>query len=310
MKPSDLNKISIANYLANANIHPVKRKGYEAFYLSPFRAESNPSFKVDTKQNVWYDFGLGKGGQLIDLVMLLDNATLYHTICKIEKIDINAEICSNVPTSEQTNAPTNSFSFHGKESSPTITIQRVTELIHPALLQYLDQRAINASLAREHCKQIHYATNNRNYFAIGFKNDSDGWNLRSEYFKGCTSMDVSTCRAVKRDTVLVFEGFMDYLSYLIMNNLRKPIDSIVVLNSTSNLSKAIDFIKSHEKVYTYLDNDEGGRKATQQIKEVCKTHFNKSTEFANFKDLNEYLVASQRGKKQDMKQKVSKGFKL
>lgn len=310
MKPSDLNKISIANYLANANIHPVKRKGYEAFYLSPFRTESNPSFKVDTQQNVWYDFGLGKGGQLIDLVMLLDNATLYHTICKIEKIDINAEICSNVPTSEQTNAPTNSFSFHGKESSPTITIQRVTELIHPALLQYLDQRAINASLAREHCKQIHYATNNRNYFAIGFKNDSDGWNLRSEYFKGCTSMDVSTCRAVKRDTVLVFEGFMDYLSYLIMNNLRKPIDSIVVLNSTSNLSKAIDFIKSHEKVYTYLDNDEGGRKATQQIKEVCKTHFNKSTEFANFKDLNEYLVASQRGKKQDMKQKVSKGFKL
>lgn len=106
MKPSELNKISIANYLANSNIHPVKRKGYEAFYLSPFRAESNPSFKVDTQLNVWYDFGLGKGGQLIDLVMLLDNATLYHTICKLEKIDINAEICSNVQTSERLNKQT------------------------------------------------------------------------------------------------------------------------------------------------------------------------------------------------------------
>lgn len=310
MKPSDLNKISIANYLANSNIYPVKRKEYETFYLSPFRKESNPSFKVDTQLNVWYDFGLGKGGQLIDLVMLLDNATLYQTICKLEKIDINIEICSNVQTSEQTNAPTNSFSFHGKETTPTITIQKVTELVHPALLQYLDQRAINASLAREHCKQIHYATNNRNYFAIGLKNDSEGWNLRSEYFKGCTSMDISTCRTVDRDTALVFEGFMDYLSYLAINKLRKPIDSIIVLNSTSNLNKAIDFIKSHKKVYTYLDNDEGGRKATQQIKEVCKTHNNKSTEFANFKDLNEFHIASQKGKKQDVKQKPSRGFKL
>lgn len=310
MKPSDLNKISIANYLANSNIHPVKRKGYEAFYLSPFRAESNPSFKVDTKQNVWYDFGLGKGGQLIDLVMLLDNATLYQTICKLERIDISPDVCMNVPTSEQTNAPTNSFSFHGKESTPTITIQRVTELVHPALLQYLEKRAINVDLAREHCKQIHYATNDRSYFAIGFKNDSEGWNLRSEYFKGCTSMDISTCKTVDRDITLVFEGFMDYLSYLAINNLRKPVENIVVLNSTSNLNKAMDFIKSYDKVYTYLDNDEGGRKATQQIKEVYKTHIDKSTEFANFKDLNEYHITNQKEKKQNMKQKVSKGFKL
>lgn len=216
----------------------------------------------------------------------------------------------NVPRSEQTNAPTTSFSFHGKESTPTITIQRVTEVVHPALLQYLDQRAINVDLAREYCKQIHYATNNRSYFAIGFKNDLDGWNLRSEYFKGCTSMDISTCRAVDRDTALVFEGFMDYLSYLTINNLRNPTESVVVLNSTSNLSKAVNFIKSHEKVYTYLDNDESGRKATQQIKEVCKTHINKSTEFTNFKDLNEYLIANQKGKKQEVKQKSSRGFKL
>lgn len=310
MKPSELNKISIANYLANSNIHPVKRKGYEAFYLSPFRKESNPSLKVDTQLNVWYDFGLGKGGQLIDLVMLLDNATLYQTICKLEKIDVSPDVCMNRPTSEQTNAPTNSFSFHGKESIPTITIQRVTELVHPALLQYLEKRAINVDLARVHCKQIHYATNNRSYFAIGFKNDLDGWNLRSEYFKGCTSMDISTCRAVNKDIALVFEGFMDYLSYLAINNLRKPIDSIVILNSTSNLNKAVDFIKSHEKVHTYLDNDESGRKATQMIKEVCKTHFNKSIEFANFKDLNEFLISNRNGKKQEVKQKVSRGFKL
>lgn len=305
-----LNTISIKAYLAKNNIHPVKESPHTALYHSPLRADLNASFKVDLEKNLWIDYGTNEGGTLIDLVMKLKRCSTHQAMLELEKLYISAEISSNVPTSEQTNAPTNSFSFHGKESIPTITIQRVTELVHPALLQYLDQRAINTNIAREHCKQIHYVTNNRNYFALGFKNNSDGWNLRSEYFKGCTSMDISTHRAVDRDTALVFEGFMDYLSYLVINNLRKPTDSIVVLNSTSNLSKAVDFIKSHEKVYTYLDNDEGGRKATQEIKEVCKTHINKSTEFANFKDLNEYHVASQRGKKQEMKQKVSRGFKL
>ena len=310
MKPNDLNKISIANYLANLNIHPVKRKEYEAFYLSPLREESNPSFKVDTQLNVWHDFGLGKGGQLIDLVMLLDNATLYQTICKLEKIYKSAEVGLIVQTSEQSNVPTNSFSFQGKDSTPTIAIQRVGELAHPALLQYLDKRAISIDLAREHCKQIHYSVANKNYFAIGFKNDSNGWNLRNEYFKGCTSMDISTDRVVDRDTALIFEGFMDYLSYLSMNSLKKSTNNVIVLNSTSNLNKAIDFIKSYEKVYTYLDNDEGGRKATQLIKEVCKTHFDKSTDFANFKDLNEFHIASRKEKKQEVKQKLSRGFKL
>lgn len=304
-------------YLAKHNIHPVKETSNSALYHSPLRADSNASFKVDLAKNLWIDYGTNEGGTLIDLVMLLDNATLYQTICKLEKIYKSAEIGLNNQTSEQTNVPTlirsnigtDSFSFHGKESTPLITIERVAKLVHPALLQYLDKRAINVDLARKYCKQVHYTTNDRNYFAIGFKNDSDGWNLRSEYFKGCTSMDISTCRAVDRNTALVFEGFMDYLSYLSMNNLGKSTNNIIVLNSTSNLNKAIDIIKSHDKVYTYLDNDEGGRKVTQLINQVCKIHVNKSTEFANFKDLNEYHVANQRARKQEVKQKPLRGLR-
>ena len=313
-----LNTISIKAYLANRNIHPVKETSHSALYHSPLRVDTNASFKVDLEKNLWIDYGTNEGGTLIDLVMKLNRCSTYQAMLELERIDINAEIGLNVQTSEQSNVPTlrrsnvgtDSFSFQGRESAPTITIQRVTELVHPALLQYLDKRAINIDLAKEHCKQIHYVTNDRNYFGIGFKNDSDGWNLRSEYFKGCTSMDISTDRAVDRDTALVFEGFMDYLSYLSMNGLKNSSNNILVLNSTSNLNKVIGFIKLHEKVYTYLDNDEGGRKATQLIKEICKTHFNKSTEFAKFKDLNEFHIASRKEKKQEVKQKPSRGFKL
>lgn len=292
-----LNAISIKAYLAQYDIHPVKEKGNIAMYYSPLREDTNASFKVDLEKNLWIDFGTGEGGTMIDLVMKLKKCTLYDAIVELEQTDVNPSV------------GTDSFSFHGKESTPLITIERVEELAHPALLQYLDKRAIDIGLAREYCKQVHYTTNDRNYFAIGFKNDSDGWNLRSEYFKGCTSMDISTCRAVDKNTALVFEGFMDYLSYLSMNNLGKSTNNIIVLNSTSNLNKTIDFIKSHDKVYTYLDNDEGGRKATQLINQVCKAHFNKSTEFANFKDLNECHVAKQKAKKQEVKQKPSRGLR-
>ena len=291
-----LNAISIKAYLSQYNIHPMKEKGNIAMYHSPLREDTNASFKVDLEKNLWIDFGTGEGGTTIDLVIKFKNSSVHEAMKEL--------------TNELSNLLTqsDSFSFHGKGSTPSITIQRVTELAHPALIQYLEKRAINVDLARGYCKQIHYSVASKNYFALGFKNDSDGWNLRSEYFKGCTSMDISTCKVVNRDTALVFEGFMDYLSYLSMNSLKESTNDIVVLNSTSNLNKVIDFIKSHEKVYTYLDNDEGGRKATQEIKEVCKTHIDKSTEFANFKDLNEYRVANQ--KRQIQERKPSRGFRL
>lgn len=306
MKPSDLNKISIVDYLAQQNIHPVKEKGNVAMYHSPLREDTNASFKVDTEKNLWIDFGTGEGGTMIDLVMKLKKCSVYEAMTALSQYAMNSLSQYNKTTERQSD----SFSFHGKEPQLSIAIQRETELVHPALLQYLDKRAIETNLAREYCKQIHYSTNDRNYFAIGFKNDSEGWNLRNEYFKGCTSMDVSTARAVDRSTCLVFEGFMDYLSYLSMNKLNKSNNNIVVLNSTSNLSKAIDFIQSHSRVFTYLDNDEGGRKATQQINQVCKTHFNKSTDFVNFKDLNEFHIANNTTKKQGLKQKPSRGFKM
>lgn len=37
------------------------------WYKSPFRTEKEASFKVDLHKEVWYDFGLGKGGDIITL---------------------------------------------------------------------------------------------------------------------------------------------------------------------------------------------------------------------------------------------------
>jgi len=43
-----------------------KSKGYDLWYLSPFRPnESEPSFHINTQYDIWKYFGGDKGGELI-----------------------------------------------------------------------------------------------------------------------------------------------------------------------------------------------------------------------------------------------------
>ena len=44
------------------------------WYKSPFRTEKEASFKVDLHKEVWYDFGLGKGGDIITLAGVIYRA--------------------------------------------------------------------------------------------------------------------------------------------------------------------------------------------------------------------------------------------
>ena len=323
MSTIELNNLSIKNYLAELNIHPVKDRGYYGMYHSPFRTDNNASLKVDYQKNLWIDFGSNEGGTMIDLVMRLDNCTLKEAINKLE--------CryANMQTGSNTDNQPESFSFHGNNHSEKvennqqsgISIQKIVPITNQALLDYLTERKINIDIGKQHCKEVHYSANNKSYFAIGFKNDLGGYELRNKYFKGCTSKDIATDRSTEsnNETCLVFEGFMDYLSYLTKKNIQHSKVDVVVLNSISNLSKAIDFITSHQKIYTYLDNDEAGKNATLQINRYSSTHncihIDKSTDYANYKDLNEWLCKTklkekeQQVQKQEQIQKPSRGFR-
>ena len=57
-------QIDLVDYLASLGYNPAKIKREEYWYLSPLREERTASFKVDRRQNVWYDHGLGTGGNL------------------------------------------------------------------------------------------------------------------------------------------------------------------------------------------------------------------------------------------------------
>jgi len=302
MDYTTINKFQIKNYLAEMGIHPAKEKSYYGIYHSPFREDKDASMKVDYNKNLWIDFGSNEGGTLIDLVMRMEKCSNGEAMRLLEqKLSGNA-----------------SFSFHGnnipntkKEQKSTMQITKVTELNAPALLDFLNKRSITNGLAKQYCKEIHYSVNEKPYYAIGFQNNNGGWALRNSLFKGCTSMDITTLfhNDNNKETCLIFEGFTDFLSYLVLKKENAPKHNTVVLNSVINLPKVKNELSAYRTIYAFLDNDESGRMAVQELRKFCKDVRDMSVHYTKQKDLNDYLC-SRSAPKQVAKKKPGRGLKM
>jgi len=282
MDSKTINRFPVREYLAGMNIHPAKERGYYGMYHSPFREDRDASMKVDYNKNLWIDYGTNEGGTLIDLVMRIANCSFHEAASKLEK--------------EYVIKP-DSFSFHGKtipdgvrSDTPIVTIQNIIPITHPKLVTWVRERKIDLDLANLYCREVHYRNRDKEYFSIGFRNDNGGYELSSPpNFKGCIApKDITTIRN-NSDACLVFEGFWDFLSYLAIQKIEKTKHDVAILNSVANVQKAMDFLKSHKEIYTYLDNDDAGRKTTELIKSNCVSVNNRSERYAGFKDLNDYL---------------------
>jgi hypothetical protein len=287
----EIKQISIRQYLADLGINPAKDHSHYGMYHSPFREDHDASMKVDYPKNLWIDYGTNEGGTLIDLVMKMEHCSLHEAISKLEQ----KYHSTDVGTYKRSSNPTSSFSFHrGKPDSvkkapdPSITIMNVQPISNPALIEYLNERRINIDIALIHCREVHYSVNGKPYYAVGFENDKGGYELRSKYFKGCTSKDITSIKRNKNHCVL-FEGFMDYLSFLILlKQQNAPVD-VIVLNSLSNLVKVKSTLTAYKGIFTFFDNDQAGKKAGQEIQSACNNVNDLSYSYVGRKDLNEYL---------------------
>jgi hypothetical protein len=251
--------------------------------------------KVDYPKNLWIDYGANDGGTLIDLVMKMEQCSLHEAITTLER----KYSCADAGTYQSANIQTSNFSFHRKNpdsdlKSPesSITIQNVQSISNPALIEYLHERRINVDIARIHCSEVHYSVNDKPYYAVGFRNDKGGYELRNKYFKGCTSKDITS--AIRNKThCLLFEGFMDYLSFLTIKNIKNcPVD-VIVLNSLTNLPKVKNTLELYKCISTFLDNNLAGKRAVQELESIYKDVIDQSFLYSKHKDLNEYLCHKQ-----------------
>ena len=288
MNIKKIKQIKLQDFLASMGFKPVKQYGVNFMYLSPLRTEKHASFKVNTEINQWYDFGIGRGGNIIALAELLYNSSdVSYLIHQIER-NAPSSVSGSLPTVKPI-TPQNSFEH-----------LQVLPITHPALIKYLEERCIDIETARTVCKELHFDTRGKHYFGIGFPNIAGGYEIRNPFFKGCIApKDISHFYAEEPKKVcFVFEGFMDFLSFMTLRKLKNPqqtglsLQDYLVLNSVTNIHKTAKRLSRYDSVQCFLDNDEAGRNAYLQLsKELRKSITDASTLYNGFKDLNEYLCA-------------------
>ena len=294
MKEEELSRIKrypIVEYLERKGIKPVRSTPVYALYHSPLRAETHPSFKVDTEKNLWIDYAEGKGGSIIDLCMRLEGCTLLEAIRILGQ---NAPDITHVPRRESVQGSSKQESIRQAVSTSGVRrLIEVSDTLPPHLLKYLEEdRCINLEKAMPFLRCISYEVRGQHYQAIGFANQSGGYELRDNgIFKGTIApKDITPIFADRAEPVCIFEGFMDFLSFFSMKE--EVIHHCLVMNSVSNVAKAIRYLNDRHLTHirAFLDNDDAGKRATNDFIRAGFKVDDMSVHYRNFKDLNEYHI--------------------
>ena len=290
-----IKRYPIVEYLERKGIKPIRRTPAYSLYRSPLREETHPSFKMDTGKDLWIDYAESRGGSIIDLCMRLEGCTLSEAIRHLGR---NAPDTACPHRIE--NVPYASMQRNSQQAAPTVVARKLTgisDTLTPHLQEYLmKERCIDWEKAKPFLKCISYEIRGQHYQAIGFANQSGGYELRdSGSFKGTVApkdiTPVFTDKITdKMRPVCVFEGFMDFLSFLSMKE--EVTNACLVLNSVSNVARTIRYLNDRHLIHirAFLDNDDAGRRTTNDFIKAGFKVEDMSVHYGNFKDLNEYHV--------------------
>lgn len=279
MNTNKAKQIKIQDFLNSIGIQPDRVYGKYYWYKSPLRDENKPSFKVNTSNNFWFDVATNSGGNIIDLVCSIYNCNISTALHKISSTQIT------------------SFSFQSSKdfsSNKSVTIKHLQTLQNKALIEYVKSRKIKPIIAEKYISEAYYRIENKNYFALAFKNDKNGYELRNKYFKGSTNPKyITTLKVENSQSVNIFEAFMDFLSALEFFGLTAPTFTTIILNSTSLSGYAIRQIHRYKTVNLFLDNDKSGNETVLTFQKKHPNVKNRALQiYPNHKDFNEFLINS------------------
>lgn len=291
MNCKQLNSIGLEEVLAFLGHLPARKNEKEAWYISPFGPESHASFKVDRPKNFWHLFSEGIGGTTTDFIQKYFNTSV--------KGALEWASDQNFSSFHQQTKPLKSHSnYH---------IDKIIDIAHPNLILYLHGRGLSEKVY-SFIKELWFTIENKQLYAVGFKNNSEGWELRNSFYKGALHKKDVTVLSFSKETesvsnnenqknsinhkIAVFEGFTDALSFIEMQKTFQG--DLLVLNSTTMLKKALTVLDSYSEISLFLDNDPTGRECTKQILKVYSYAKDFSHLYSDHKDLNEYLIAKRK----------------
>ena len=277
MNIDEIRKISLVEFLNQLGYKPTGQDSKGLWFYAPYRSERKPSFHVNPKLSLWFDFGTGAGGDIFSLAGAMSGETDF-----VRQAAFIAEKMS-LPCA----TPYKPLPF---KEEPTFENVEVLKLDSPVLLKYLADRGIPRDIAQRYCVQVDYTLHGKQYYAIGFENNAHGFELRNSFFKGSYPPKHITHIANGNARCNVYEGFIDFLSAERLG-YNDGNDS-VILNSVSNVAKAIEPLREYSVVACYLDNDNAGRNALARLQqELGDKVMDKSALYPNHKDLNDFLMS-------------------
>ncbi len=277
--------------LQHFGFNPISKTHFE----NPFKTEKNSaSFSVFKHSNgrIWIanDLSESKIWRVMEFVK------------EFKKWDFKEAMKFLLSFNGQYSEPTEYHSSlsNPNEPNPLPQNKEATKEQIQNLDNYLkNQRGINPKLAKQYLQYRRYKIANKWYYALWFQNNSNGFAIRNKFFKGCfEASDITTIEDKNYNDWIIFEGFIDFLSAI--SYYKMPFKAnILVLNSTSNLKKAIAHINNKKvdktRVFCFLDNDKAGKKAFQELKEQLQEVeiFDKSDLYIDFNDFNDFLISDQ-----------------
>ncbi|MEY8197935.1 MAG: toprim domain-containing protein, partial [Colwellia sp.] len=147
-------------------------------------------------------------------------------------------------------------------------------------------------------QEIYYFSQSRkqSYFGLAWGNDKNGgYEVRNKLFKGFIgdNKGITTFNPQKGGEIAVFEGMLDFLSFLTHYKINNFQSTAIIANSSNTKNDVV--IKINElnpsRVFSFHDNDSVGLEFYQYLTENilnCPI-IDKSKIYVGFKDYNEFL---------------------
>lgn len=287
MNAKQAKQIELSKILDHFGLNPIKRYPNYHIYKSPFRNEHTPSFTIFINTNLWMDYGSGEKGNVIDLVQKIKNCDFQEALDYMNS-EFSNEIINKVAGPPIVN---NVGTSQAQVEKKDYIIDEVKPLQNVSLLKYIKDRNINTSIAKEFCKEIYWTNKNgKKIFAVAFENESNGYSVRNSFYKGALSTQNITFIDNHQNNLKVFEGFMDFLSFLTENNDRNC--DYVILNSVSMVNKIKQLldVEKYISIESFLDNDKAGRECFEKLQDIFPNIVDRSNIYGNYNDYNEYLT--------------------
>jgi DNA primase len=273
--------------------------------LCPFHDENTPSFKV-YDDRAFKCFGCGEHGTIFDLVMKLEHKTFIEAkdvLRSFYSSPSNYSLNNNIKINKKIKKKT-----VNKSSNATRTIITIQPIQSKDVINYVHSRGIsNLSNLQEVIYRDH---NNILRRGLTWSNESEGIEISYYKFKSANGKkDITYIKApVKADTLLIFEGYFDYLSYREMNFKKSKQVDICILNSVTLISKLFDRLPKRIKhIGLALDNDNAGDKATLKIQDHYRTTkinvMDHRQTYKKYNDLNDRLLKKKMSKEDYKKRK-------